>query len=273
MSEVVRPDWRDGGAYSQALRENNVKKEVIASLANIHQKSSHGLVRNLANNCVFHSATEEATHFLPSLIKDLRIIDLGNYRYWLKMLGLTLGFFLLEIATIMLVVNDDKSSTVMVPLLVFMVISLVCLVPYVLIILFVMANARLPSLIVKAILRGFNLGLLHSIPVIVSALGLLLANFWLVIKSGWANSPFLPAFLPLCSLIICLPRENSKPVKWLTGITLIVGILSISIQGSIDNLSEWGGDTMLKVMKISSFLYFVILVPFLRRGGYWRIEK
>lgn len=138
------------------------------------------------------SQEEDSKKYFPVLLRDLRIYDITDDKYWsISFIGVQL--FLLVEAMIFLF-SDFK---------VFTHVALFMIILAVIISLFsVICN-------LLELEQKWKINV-HTWQAIIISCGLLIINYILITKTGWRQSPFLPAFTFVALTIITAPRENSK---------------------------------------------------------------
>lgn len=234
IDELVIPDWRDGRAYARAQGDKAVANQVKGILSS--QQSTQASV-------TLRSAEDEIERFYPQLTGSLRITDLRDWRYWLTMIGICAFFLVVELVVILSSgTNNDKLVLVQKVLAFGLLVPVFfLLIAYVWATLSCKSGGELPSA-----LRWFRPKWLHMLPVLWLAVGLMIVNFWLVIETGWRQSPFLPAFLAAALTVIGLPRENSKLIVYLSLLAGALGIVACLWSTSLDEkalkttLEAWG---------------------------------
>jgi hypothetical protein len=259
--ELYPPVWRDACAYAQALPKDKVSAEIKnALLANNHAKSP--LKKGAAQT--------DLDAFFPSLIGGLRLADLGSPQYWIVMLVLSSIFLLCELLFVVMVAQNQKQ------LVNFALSLIVCLVVLGLLGgLYGFAlwkdnrGAALPGLLKKIPPARF-----HEMPVFWVSIFSVGLNFYVVMQTGFSNSPFLPALLASAILVLGLPRENSPLVITLAILALVLGSIGAGYTQPVDKkvLDSWGGSDLAMKLNILTFLFSGITTVILRAIANYRLE-
>lgn len=262
--EFVRPVWRNGRAFARTLPEPCVSDKIIAVL--VERKGSVIPLKNPSMN-----AEQEAKEHHASLEKDLRIIDFGQYSYWIVMLALCTIFLLCEL---WLVVSFAREHT---RLELFQLALIVCLVGlvvllgiYLMVALLLHGHPQLPWLLAKIPISVF-----HALPVFWVSIFTVLLNFYVVSETGYSSSPFLPALLTASLVALSLPRENSALVLLLALLGLTVGLWGAATTTSVSQatLNEWGGQQLATMLNIVTFLFSGLSVVILRGIANYKVAK
>ncbi|MBI3919440.1 MAG: hypothetical protein HY322_20800 [Betaproteobacteria bacterium] len=208
--EFVVPAWRNGKAFARTHDSNAVRDQI-----------KEALLSEKPPKIEVPAAKAELDPLYPLLIHGLRITDLRDGGYWWTMILICLTFLVVElIAIIVFGTNSQKllylqmvvGGTLILP-------TMLLLIAYGFALWCWSSSQELPSY-----MRWCKPSLLHALPVLYLAIGLMAVNFWLVAETGWRQSPFLPAFLAATLAVIGLPRDNSW---YIIGLSIIAGILGV----------------------------------------------
>lgn len=195
-----RPKWICFKNFLLALNCKKIQDKLALELHNYIPEIS-GYKKN-QKEC-----KELSKRHFPLMLDDLRIFNIVDTKYWKVLFCGVIAFLFIEIAVFFW--YELEYEFPFFKNVAFIIISL-------LIVIIVFLVLKFVSLINKP-LRFTS----YSIPVFIVSLGLIVLNFVLINNTGWTNSPFLPAFFFIVITITTAPRENSKTVIWLTGISLV----------------------------------------------------
>lgn len=262
--EFVRPDWRDGRAFARVLPEDCVSEKIIEELA--RKKDSLIPLKNPAI-----SAVQEAEKYHTCLVNDLRVIDFGQFWYWIVMLSLCIVFLLCELGLVTLsVLDQNRLKMFQMALIVCLVGLVVLLLLYLTVALLLHVRPQLPSLLAR-----IPISIYHALPVFWVSLFNVSLNFYIVTATGNSLSPFLPALLTASLVTLSLPRENSKLVLCLAIISLAVGLFGAATTSPVSEatLKEWGGQQLATRLNILTFLFSGVSVVLLRSIANYKVAK
>ena len=262
--EFVRPVWRDGRAFARALPEPCVSDKIVAVL--VDKKDSAIPLKSSAM-----SAEEEAKEHQASLESDLRVIDFGQYSYWIVMLVLCTIFLLCELWMVVSFARGHIRLEMFQLALIVCLVGLVALLGvYLVVALLLHGHPKLPWLLAK-----IPIGVFHALPVFWVSVFTVLLNFYVVSETGYSLSPFLPALLTASLVAVSLPRENSALVLFLALLGLTVGLWGAATTTSVSQatLDEWGGQQLATMLNIVTFLFSVSSVVILRWIANYKVAK
>ena len=191
----MKPKWINLTNFINVLKCKSTQEELSKKFCQYASKED-GVITN--------SHEEDAKTFFPSFLCDLRMFDISDSKYWgASFIGVII-FLLIE--SLIFLSNDFPFVSLLGKLALGLVIVVLL---YFAVFFFFLRDAKMKNLF-------------FTLPVMFTSLGLILLNLFLIIFTGWLNSPFLPAFVFINLTIISAPRENSWPIYILTIIAFII---------------------------------------------------
>jgi len=244
MTEIETPKWRNTDAYIEAINQTDTKVSIVNYLACNKFTNRYGITHGT-------SAKEEADYFLPLLMKNLRIFNVSDFKYWyISFVGI-FGFLILEL-TIFIYNWEHLRNLLSIYILTFSLLLLI-------IIFLVFYTFKVFSQIGD---QNPKFKSPYPVLAVITSLGLVAINFILIAHSSWSKSPFMPAFLFVTVTIISAPRENSKLIILLTIVTLSAVVYTFFAPLYSNEID---GSSFAKFINISTLLCSVSLRVMLRQ--------
>lgn len=246
------PKWRNTEAYIEALNHKNIKNSII----NFFCKEKFPVESQIIHE---DNEEEEAKHYLPLLMKNLRIFNISDYKYWNYSFTGVLIFLIIE--AIIFFKNFQYFQKAY---HVYIIIG--CLLIFIIVCLLVFNYKTLKQTGDK----NAKFKSPYTILAVITSIGLIILNFYLISKSQWSESPFMPAFLFVSATIISAPRENSFFIILLTIITFLVVLWTFYAPTGINEITEFSD---IKYINISTIFCSIFLIIVLRKVGTKKILK
>ena len=262
-SEIIRPRWRDGRAYAEALSN----RRVMATIKETILTGSH------PSTAQRPAAKAELDHCFGCLTGDLRLHDLGSHSYWIWMLMLSLMFVLVELLIVLAATPSGASSRELTRFLNLVVVNLSVLV-FLLVLYAVVLLQQLTSSGMPAALQRIPVWTYPALPVVWVSGFLVALNFFVVTQTGYGTSPFLHALLASVLLVLSLPRDNSLAVVVLGLVAVAMGCVGIFHTETVTEevLTAWGGPILAQGIVSLTFLYSAASILLLRGIANYKVE-
>jgi hypothetical protein len=271
---------RSRGLNIKHVAENLAKPGVLSPLSDLIDAQLGGFIEN---GQVGGNLQVNKMNIMKKFMSEIRLSDIGCVKYWMWMLLFVFIFMAIEIIIIFssimgselwdLVkangIDHKKFYFTMHVLKRFAYLSFFLLF---FVVLFLVGLFFLND-IKKLIKRNIPLKLVPTattFSILIIAMSILGLNFYLVMRSGWTTSPFLPGLLGIAGIIAGLPRENNFFTVSLSLICIGSGLFCIT--HSAPQLSLWVDNGLSSIINACSFAIAVIISILLRWIANTKIE-
>ncbi len=241
MNEEKIPEWLDTSKFIKTLNNNIVFTETCNQIL-LEYEPKYGLQKG--------SPLDDAKFFLPIVKEKLRYYDIRDLKYWFWSVFTSLIFLMLEFI-LLLIYNFgpiEKNNKLLLELSLLLVGIIILLFNFVVIGYILLTNTYPKFINGKPIQKEQ----LFFTTVMVLFFFLVSINLLLVIRTGFEESPFLPALVFVALTIIGAPRENSKTIVILNLLIILI-VLTIMANNYFLSIFEY-----LKITPL--FEYKLILV-------------